>query len=154
MQVKTGQDLPKENLSEGLEEVLGSYKAELGLTDKEAEALEHLQARALPALPCLPCPAPVMPSSAMPPSCPASSHHALPYPALPLPCPHHALPCTVMLCHVHCHTLHPSLPHICLQGNAKAQKLVAIIRSHQFMDRYQAEISARDDRIKESKRLG
>lgn len=41
-----------------------------------------------------------------------------------------------------------------LQGSAKAQKMVAIIKSHQFMERYKAEISARDERIKESKRLG
>lgn len=44
MQTKTGQDLPKENLGEGLDEILGSYMTELGLNDKEAEALEHLQA--------------------------------------------------------------------------------------------------------------
>ena len=41
-----------------------------------------------------------------------------------------------------------------VQGSAKAQRLVAMLRSHQFMDRYQAEIAARDERIKESKRLG
>lgn len=34
-------------MGEGLEEILGSYKTELGVTDKEAEALEHLQARVL-----------------------------------------------------------------------------------------------------------
>ncbi len=41
-----------------------------------------------------------------------------------------------------------------LQGNAKVQRVVAILRSHQFMERYQAEINARDERMKESKRLG
>ena len=41
-----------------------------------------------------------------------------------------------------------------VQGHAKAQRLVAILKSHQFMERYQAEISARDERIKESKKLG
>ncbi|KAL0054463.1 hypothetical protein WJX82_009210 [Trebouxia sp. C0006] len=40
------------------------------------------------------------------------------------------------------------------QGNAKVQRVVAILRSHQFMERYQAEINARDERMKESKRLG
>ena len=106
MQVKTGQDLPKENLSEGLEEVLGSYKAELGLTDKEAEALEHLQASVLPALPCpaLPCPchallchAPIMPcpAPAMPSLCPA-----LPCHALIMPCP--ARSCFAMCTVTHC----------------------------------------------------
>lgn len=41
-----------------------------------------------------------------------------------------------------------------LQGNAKVQRVVAILRGHQFMERYQAEINARDERMKESKRLG
>ena len=41
-----------------------------------------------------------------------------------------------------------------MQGNAKVQRVVAILRGHQFMERYQAEINARDERMKESKRLG
>lgn len=45
VQTKTGQDLPKENLGEGLDDILGNYKTELGLTDKEGETLEHLQVR-------------------------------------------------------------------------------------------------------------
>lgn len=44
VQTKTGQDLPKENMEGGLEEILGSYRSELGLDDKEAQTLEHLQA--------------------------------------------------------------------------------------------------------------
>ena len=43
MQAKTGQDLPKEGPDSALDEVLGSYKSELGLSDKEGEQLEHLQ---------------------------------------------------------------------------------------------------------------
>ena len=38
---KTGQDLPKEDA--GLEELVAAYKGELGLSDKEAVHLEHLQ---------------------------------------------------------------------------------------------------------------
>ena len=41
-----------------------------------------------------------------------------------------------------------------LQGNAKVQRIVVILRGHQFMEPYQAEINARDERMKESKRLG
>ena len=41
-----------------------------------------------------------------------------------------------------------------LQGNAKVQRLVAILHSHQFLERYQAEISARDWCMKQSKKLG
>ena len=43
VQVKAGQDLPKEGMEAALDEVLVTYKAELGLTDKEAQELEHLQ---------------------------------------------------------------------------------------------------------------
>ncbi|KAL0033067.1 hypothetical protein WJX79_000895 [Trebouxia sp. C0005] len=82
VQLKTGQDLPREGIETALDEVLTSYKSELGLTDKETNQLEHFQ------------------------------------------------------------------------GNAKVQRVVAILRGHQFMERYQAEINARDERMKESKRLG
>lgn len=51
MQVKTGQDLPREGADSALDEVLGSYKAELGLSDTEAEQLDHLQV-SLPAQHC------------------------------------------------------------------------------------------------------
>lgn len=40
---KTGQELPKENMDAGLEELVAAYKTELGLSDKEAAQLEHLQ---------------------------------------------------------------------------------------------------------------
>ena len=43
MQAKTGQDLPREGADPALDQILGSYKGELGLSDKEAEQLEHLQ---------------------------------------------------------------------------------------------------------------
>ena len=45
VQSKTGQDLPKDNMDAALEEVVSSYKSELGLNDKEAYQLEHLQVR-------------------------------------------------------------------------------------------------------------
>ena len=44
MQSKTGQ-VPKDNMDAALEEVVSSYKSELGLKDKEAEQLEHLQVK-------------------------------------------------------------------------------------------------------------
>ncbi len=43
VQVKTGQDLPREGLDAALDEVLANYKTELGLSDKEGDQLEHLQ---------------------------------------------------------------------------------------------------------------
>ena len=43
VQVKTGQDLPREVSDTALDEVLANYRTELGLSDKEAEQLEHLQ---------------------------------------------------------------------------------------------------------------
>lgn len=43
IQSKTGQDLPKENMESALEELVATYKTELGLADKEADQLEHLQ---------------------------------------------------------------------------------------------------------------
>lgn len=43
IQTKTGQDVPKENIDTGLEELVAAYKSELGLSDKEAAQLEHLQ---------------------------------------------------------------------------------------------------------------
>ena len=43
MQLKTGQDLPREGVEAALDEVLASYKSELGLTDKETDQLEHFQ---------------------------------------------------------------------------------------------------------------
>ena len=41
-----------------------------------------------------------------------------------------------------------------LQGGGKVQRAVAMLRSHQFMERYQAEMAARDERMKQSKKLG
>ena len=43
IQSKTNQDLPKENMDSALEELVATYKTELGLTEKEADQLEHLQ---------------------------------------------------------------------------------------------------------------
>lgn len=43
IQTKTGQDLPKENMESALEELVTTYKTELGLSDKEADQLQHLQ---------------------------------------------------------------------------------------------------------------
>ena len=48
VQAKTGQDLPKEGAESALDEILGSYKTELGLSDKESEQLEHLQVSSHP----------------------------------------------------------------------------------------------------------
>jgi len=47
VQLKTGQDLPREGVDTALDEVLASYKSELGLTDKEADQLEHFQVSTL-----------------------------------------------------------------------------------------------------------
>lgn len=43
VQVKTGEDLPREGVDAAVDEVLANYRTELGLSDKEAEQLEHLQ---------------------------------------------------------------------------------------------------------------
>lgn len=48
MQVKTGQELPREGVEAALDEVLSSYKSELGLTDKESDQLEHFQVGTCP----------------------------------------------------------------------------------------------------------
>ncbi len=50
VQLKTGQDLPREGVEAALDEVLASYKSELGLTDKETDQLEHFQVSTLPCL--------------------------------------------------------------------------------------------------------
>ena len=47
VQLKTGQDLPLEGVEAALDEVLASYKSELGLTDKETDQLEHFQVSTL-----------------------------------------------------------------------------------------------------------
>lgn len=47
VQLKTGQDLPREGIETALDEVLTSYKSELGLTDKETNQLEHFQVSTL-----------------------------------------------------------------------------------------------------------
>ena len=47
VQLKTGQDLAREGVEAALDEVLASYKSELGLTDKETDQLEHFQVSTL-----------------------------------------------------------------------------------------------------------
>jgi len=68
VQLKTGQDLPREGVETALDEVLASYKSELGLTDKETDQLEHFQVNTLASCqythPCLlPIHAPLPPTN-------------------------------------------------------------------------------------------
>ena len=146
VQVKTGQELPREGADAALDEVLANYRTELGLSDKEAEQLEHLQV-SYPACLRHPQGPPRVVCQAAFVTC--SAHLGATHTSFSS-----SSSCHVMLRHVLTVQVCDTQTGYALQGTAKVQRLVAILRSHQFMERYQAEISARDERIKESKRLG